>query len=155
MLPPVTESDTSAALATPKATTARSGVLSRRLATGFAAVSFVALAMCVVLEALLGTVEESVGEMQSGEATIREGLAPATAVREQYIHQAHVLIEQSEEHMDHYPQWVDRVQAGTHALRARLPASEHWRIDAVIKDSTALDSLFRRELLPALGRADF
>jgi signal transduction histidine kinase len=130
-------------------------VLSRRLAAGFAAVSFVALAMCVVLEALLGTVERSVGEMQSGEVTIREGLALATAVREQYIHQAHILIEQSEGHMDHYPHWVERVQSGGQALRARLPASEHWRIDAVIKDSIALDSLFRRELLPALGRPDF
>jgi two-component system, NtrC family, sensor kinase len=155
MLPTVTESDTGPAVTPLRAPDPRSGVLSRRLAAGFAAVSFVALAMCVVLEALLGTVEGSVGEMQSGEATIREGLALATAVREQYIHQAHILIEQSEGHMDHYPEWVERVQSGAQALRARLPASEHWRIDAVIKDSTALDALFRRELLPALGRPDF
>ena len=153
MLPAVTESDTSRGAPHPKG--ARPGVLSRRLAGGFAAVSFVALAMCLVLEALLGTVESSVGEMQSGEATIREGLALATAAREQYIHQAHILIEQSDGHMDHYPEWVERVQSGAQALRARLPASEHWRIDAVIKDSIALDSLFRSELLPALGRPDF
>ena len=154
MLPTVTESDTNAGVgARPRGPW--SGVLSRRLAAGFAAVSFVALAMCLVLEALLGTVESSVGEMQSGEATIREGLALATAAREQYIHQAHMLIEQTDGHMDHYPQWLERVQSGAQALRARLPASEHWRIDAVIKDSIALDSLFRRELLPALGRPDF
>ena len=109
-------------LATPSATAARPGVLSRRLATGFAAVSFVALAMCVVLEALLGTVENSVAEMQSGEATIREGLSLATAVREQYIHQAHMLIEQSEGHMDHYPEWVERVRS---AWRLR---SGHWSL---------------------------
>ena len=155
MLPTVTESDTSSGPGVPRPSGARPGVLSRRLAAGFAAVSFVALAMCLVLEALLGTVESSVGEMQSGEATIREGLALATAAREQYIHQAHMLIEQGDGHMDHYPQWVERVQAGAQALRARLPASEHWRIDAVIKDSVAIDSLFRRELLPALGRPDF
>jgi two-component system, NtrC family, sensor kinase len=155
MSPNVTEPDTRPARVTPRAERPRSAVLSRRLAAGFAAVSFVALAMCLVLEALLGTVERSVGEMQSGEATIREGLALATAVREQYIHQAHMLIEQSEGHMDHYPEWVERVQSGAQALRGRLPASEHWRIDAVIKDSSALDALFRRELLPALGRPDF
>src|SRR5215207_7175614 len=114
MLPAVTESDTNAG---PSPARARPGVLSRRLAAGFAAVSFVALAMCLVLEALLGTVERSVGEMQSGEATIREGLALATAVREQYIHQAHMLIEQSEGHMDHYPEWAERVQSGAQALR--------------------------------------
>jgi two-component system NtrC family sensor kinase len=155
MLPTVTESDTNGPPGALRPTGARPGVLSRRLAAGFAAVSFVALAMCLVLEALLGTVERSVGEMQYGEATIREGLALATAAREQYIHQAHILIEQGDGHMDHYPQWVERVQSGAQALRARLPASEHWRIDAVIKDSVALDSLFRRELLPALGRPDF
>ena len=94
MSPTVTESDT-------RPTKPRSGVLSRRLATGFAAISVVALAMCVVLEALLGTVEGSVEEMQSGEATVREGLALATAVREQYNHQARMLIEQSEKHVAH------------------------------------------------------
>ncbi len=130
-------------------------MLSRRLAAGFAAVSVVSLVMCIVLEVLLGTVEESVAEMQRGEVAIRDGLALATAVREQYIHQAHVLVERSDAHMDHYPHWVERVRTGANALRSRLPASEHWRIDAVISDSNRLDELFRSRLLPAVQRADF
>lgn len=137
----------------PEATGSR--VLARRLAAGFAAVSLVALAMCVVLETLLGTVETSVGEMQRGEAAIRDGLAVATAVREQYIHQAHMLVEHSARHMDHYPRWVERVRTGAAALRAQLPASEHWRVDAMLKDSVASDQLFRSKLLPALERPDF
>jgi two-component system, NtrC family, sensor kinase len=134
---------------------AGSRVLARRLAAGFAAVSLVALTMCVVLEMLLGTVETSVGEMQRGEVAIRDGLAVATAVREQYIHQAHMLVERNDGHMDHYPQWVERVRNGATALRAQLPAREHWRIDSVLHDSLALDELFRTRLLPALGRPDF
>ena len=81
----------------------------------------VALAMCIILEALLGTVETSVAEMQAGEAAIRNGLDLAAAVREQYIHQAHVLVERSEHHMDHYPHWVEKVRTEATALRARLP----------------------------------
>lgn len=135
--------------------TAQSPVLSRRLAAGFAAVSLVALTMCIVLEVLLGTVENSVGEMQTGERAIREGLALANAVREQYIHQAHMLVDRSDAHMDHYPQWVARVQAGADALRPQLPASEHEHIDAVIRDSRELDELFRAKLLPTIGQPDF
>lgn len=134
---------------------AGSPVLARRLAAGFAWVSLVALAMCLILEALLGTVETSVAEMQAGEATIRNGLDLAAAVREQYIHQAHVIVERSEHHMDHYPQWVAKVRTEATALRARLPASEHWRINAVLANSNKLDQLFRSALLPAIHRADF
>ncbi|HET7545261.1 MAG TPA: ATP-binding protein [Polyangiaceae bacterium] len=148
MPPAVTDTDTSRG-------GSPSAVLSRRLATGFAAISLVALAMCVVLEMLLGTVETSVGEMQRGEQAIRDGLALATAVREQYIHQAHVLVERSDAHMAHYSRWVERIQLDATALRARLPRSEHWRIDALLEDSTALDQLFRAQLLPALQRPDF
>ena len=132
-----------------------SPVLARRLAAGFASVSLVALAMCIILEALLGTVETSVATMQSDEMAIRDGLGLAAAVREQYIHQAHVLIDRSEHHMDHYPHWVEKVRTEAAALRTRLPVSEHWRIDAVLADSTKLDQLFRSSLLPAIHRADF
>jgi two-component system, NtrC family, sensor kinase len=152
MSPPVTERDTERGEA-PGGSGSR--VLSRRLAAGFAAVTAVSLVMCIVLEVLLGTVEESVGEMQRGEVAIRNGLALATAVREQYIHQAHVLVERGDAHMDHYPHWVEKVRTGANSLRSQLPASEQWRIDAVISDSNRLDQLFRSQVLPAVQRADF
>lgn len=127
-----------------------SHVLSRRLAAGFAWVSLVALAMCIVMDVLLGAVETSVLTMQSEEESIRDGLALATAVREQYIHQAHVLIERSAGHMDHYPQAFEAVQSRARSLRNRLPSSEHARIDQVLEDSRRLDELFRTKLLPLI-----
>lgn len=133
---------------------AGANVLSRRLAAGFASVSLIALAMCIVLDVLLGAVETSVQTMQSEEEAIRDGLALATAVREQYIHQAHVLIERSAGHMDHYPQAFEAVQSRARSLRARLPGSEHGRVDQVLEDSRRLDELFRTELLPAIQRPD-
>jgi two-component system, NtrC family, sensor kinase len=154
----VTDSDTSATSARESLTEASlpgSNVLSRRLATGFGLVGLVALAMCVILEILLGAVETSVVTMQSEEMAIRDGLALATAVREQYIHIAHVLVERTDAHMDHYPGWVARVEQGAASFRARLPTTEHWRIDRVIADSKKLDEVFQAQLLPAVGRPDF
>ena len=154
---PVTHSDTKGpppSADSKHSAVAGSDVLSRRLAAGFAWVSLIALAMCIVLDVLLGAVETSVQTMQSEEAAIRNGLALATAVREQYIHQAHVLIERSAGHMDHYPQAFEAVQSRARSLRARLPTSEHARIDQVLEDSRRLDELFRTELLPAIQRPD-
>ncbi len=154
---PVTEPDTNAgdAARLRSARVPGSPILARRLAAGFALVSAVALAMCVVLEVLLGTVQSSVAKMQAGEAAIRDGLALATAVREQYIHQAHMLVERNAGHMDHYPAWVQKVRTGATSLRARLPPNEHWRIDRVIANSAELDELFRNTLFPAMERPDF
>jgi signal transduction histidine kinase len=155
---PVTKGDTVAAqlaAAATKPTPTGSKVLSRRLATGFALVSLVALAMCVVLDVLLAAVETSVVTMQSDEVAIREGLALASAVREQYIHQAHMLVGRSDGHLGHYLEWVQKVREGANSLRTRLPASEHWRINAVIADSAALDELFQQKLLPAVHSPDF
>jgi len=154
---PVTHSDTKRLPPSADSTRPRvagSNVLSRRLAAGFAWVSLIALAMCIALDVLLGAVEVSVQTMQSEEEAIRDGLALATAVREQYIHQAHVLIERSVRHMDHYPQAFEAVQSRARSLRARLPSSEHARIDQVLEDSRRLDELFRTQLLPAIQRPD-
>lgn len=156
MSPHVTEPDTGPLGAEANsAEVPGSPILARRLAAGFALVSLVALAMCVVLEVLLGTVQSSVANMQAGEVAIRDGLGLATAVREQYIHQAHILVERNAGHMDHYPQWVEKVRTGATSLRARLPTSEHWRIDRLIANSAKLDELFRLTLLPATQRPDF
>lgn len=154
---PVTQSDTKSSASSRDLTSpARPGsnVLSRRLAAGFALVSLVALAMCVVLDVLLGAVETSVVTMQAEEQSIRDGLSLAAAVREQYIHQAHVLIERSDAHMAHYPRAVEAVQSKARSLRSRLPESEHWRIDEVVEDSRRLDAVFRSQLLPAIHRRD-
>lgn len=154
---PVTHPDTRASAPSRDSTSPTlpgSNVLSRRLAAGFALVSLVALAMCVVLDVLLGAVETSVVTMQSEEEAIRDGLALATAVREQYIHQAHVLIERSDAHMAHYPRAFEAVQSRARSLRERFPPSERGRIAEVVEDSGRLDALFRKELLPAIHRPE-
>ena len=99
-------------------------VIARRLAVSFALVSIVAVAMCGMLIAIIGEVAGLVSNMQTGEVAIRESLVLATAVREQYIHQAHWIIEQDPEHLEHYADWVDRVRDGAGRLMPLVPEAE-------------------------------
>jgi len=129
-------------------------VIARRLAVSFALVSIVAVAMCGMLIAIIGHVAGLVANMQSDEVAIRESLVLATAVREQYIHQAHWIIEQDPDHLEHYQQWVDRVREGAERLRSLVPDTERWRVTQVLDDSQALDEVFRTLLVPAIYRGE-
>ena len=138
----------------PQAPHAPKRVIARRLALSFASVSIVAVAMCGMLIAVIGEVAGLVANMQTKEAAIRESLVLATAVREQYIHQAHWIIEQDPRHLEHYRQWVDRVRDGAETLKPLLPESERWRVQLLLDDSSALDDFFRNTLVPAIERGD-
>lgn len=129
-------------------------VIARRLAISFALVSVVAVAMCGMLIAIIGEVAGLVADMQTKEAAIRESLVLATSVREQYIHQAHWIIEQDRHHLAHYEEWVEKVRHGAETLRPLLPDGERWRLEEVLNDSKALDDFFRNVLVPAVNRGD-
>jgi len=124
---------------------ASSGTFSRRLGRSFALVVIVATAACVLLLLLLMRVANSVHQMQRDEVAIRAALGVATAVREQYIHAAHTLIVGDKSHLDHYAEWVHKVQDGTRALRPSIPEHERWRIDRVAQLSRDMDALFTSE----------
>lgn len=129
-------------------------VIARRFATGFALVSVVAVAMCGMLIALIGQVAGLVANMQTREAAIRESLVLATAVREQYIHQAHWIIEQDPDHLEHYQEWVEKVQRGAETLQPLVPEEERWRVAKVLEESRALDDVFQNLLVPAMTRGE-
>jgi signal transduction histidine kinase len=129
-------------------------VIARRLALSFTLVSIVAVAMCGMFIATIGEVAELVADMQTKEAAIRESLVLATAVREQYIHQAHWIIEQDDRHLEHYEEWVDRVRHGAETLEPLVPDAERWRVEQVLSDSEALDDFFRDALVPAIKRGE-
>jgi len=129
-------------------------VIARRLALSFALVSIVSVVMCGTLIAIIGQVAGLVANMQTKEAAIRESLVLATAVREQYIHQAHWIIEEDLDHLEHYEEWVGRVREGTETLKPLLPDAERWRVEQVHKDSEQVDELFRDLVVPAVNRGD-
>ncbi|MBW2274305.1 MAG: HAMP domain-containing protein [Deltaproteobacteria bacterium] len=146
------QSSTSHERAEPAPRTRR--VIARRLAVGFGLVSVVSVTMCALLLSLIGEVSGLVHSMRDDEAAIQESLALATAVREQYIHQAHWLIGGEPEHLDHQQDWYARVEAGVATLRPLIPESEQHRLDQLRADSRELHDMFRDAIRPAAERGD-
>lgn len=129
-------------------------LIGRRIAAGFALVTTVAVIMCAMLFRAIGKVSGLVMEMRADERAIDESHALATAVREQYTHQAHTIIEASRSHLAHYQTWVDKVSATAHALRPILRGPERAKLDSVVAKSQQLDTMFREEMIPAVERED-
>lgn len=129
-------------------------LIARELAAGFGTVSLVSVAVFALLLALINQVSGLVMGMREEETAIRQGLELATAVREQYIHIAHSLIEGDRSHLDHYAQWRQRVRTGIERLSPHVPAEERWRLAALQAETQDLDSRFTTSTVPAVERGD-
>jgi two-component system NtrC family sensor kinase len=129
-------------------------LIGRRIAAGFGLVATVAAIMCAMLFSVIDRVSDLVMEMRGAERAIDDSHALATAVREQYMHQAHTIIEANQAHLGHYQQWVDKVVATAQALRPIVRAPERARLDGVVAKSRALDVMFRDQIVPAVERGD-
>ena len=127
----------------------------QRLTAAFAVILvFFALALVVVLRAL--------GAMAAADAEmLRVGKAKdasqrvAVLAREQYIHQAHTLIEGNDSHLDHYAKVADLTRRAADDLEP-LAASDEERalarsIAALVRRS---DSEFMTVTLPVMHRDD-
>ncbi len=125
-----------------------SQVIARRIAMGFGLVSLVAVIMCGMLIRLLGDVSGLVDDMSEDDTASKNALALATSIREQYIHQAHWLIERNDEHLHHDEDWLAIVAQKVEVLRPRLP-SQSAALDLVAEGSLELDRLFKNELQTA------
>jgi two-component system NtrC family sensor kinase len=132
----------------------RVGLLARRIAVWFGWVAAVAICTCALLFAVIVDVSGLVTEMRGKELAINESNALATAVREQYTHQAHTLIEGTTSHLEHYQESVDQVARSVAKLRPIVATEDHARLDSLLKTSRQLDTLFRTKLIAAAERGD-
>jgi signal transduction histidine kinase len=130
-------------------------VIARRLALSFGLVSVVTVAMYGVLLALIGEVSGLVLEMREDETAIKKSLSLATAVREQYMQQAHWLIEREQEYLDQHSRLLERLEQDIRTLRPLVPEAEHYRLDQIAADSRALGEMFRGTIRPAAARGDW
>ncbi len=71
----------------------------RRIAFAMGSLAFVAVLLSLVLLGLIAEVGEVVGSMRRDEQALHDGLMLGVAVREQYIHEAHTLIESTDTHL--------------------------------------------------------
>lgn len=126
----------------------------QRITLAVGSLAAVAVLLSIVLLGLIAEVGEVVASMRRDEQAMHEGLMLGVAVREQYIHEAHTLIESTDAHLDHHHTWVEEVARSAASLEQRVPASERWRVQRIAETSTAIDAAFRNALVPAMRTGD-
>lgn len=126
----------------------------RRVTIAMGSLAAVAVLVSLGLLALIADVAAVVASMQQDEQAMHEGLMLGIAVREQYIHEAHTLIERNQSHLDHHHTWVEEVARSAALLHERVPASERWRVQRIADTSTEIDEAFRSTIVPAMAAGD-
>jgi signal transduction histidine kinase len=134
-----------------------------RQTSGTARRLFVAFALLVSMFAVGSTVtllqfrrvRVGLAEMHEHVEGVRLALELASAVRDQYAHQAHTIILGNESHLRFYDAAERRVQELTGQVRrqARTPEEGEW-VDDIERASTQLDQLFRTRIVPAVIKHD-
>jgi signal transduction histidine kinase len=127
----------------------------RRLAVGFGVlVALIAAASAVAL-AGSARVHSALAETRRGEEGVRLSLELASAVRDQYAHQAHTIIIGDASHLHFYREARETVARLTRALRqATERPEERSLVDAIDQESQRLDAIFRDRIVPAVLRGE-
>jgi len=129
---------------------ARSGT-ARRLALAFAAL--VALFAVATAIALLGfaQVNRGLAQTRTRVDSMRLALDLASAVRDQYAHQAHTIIIGNDSHLGFYAEAKARVLTLIKDLRQRAerPDERAW-VDDIEAGAAELDRIFSRDIVPAV-----
>ncbi len=126
-----------------------------RLVGAFGAIlALFGAALLVTLATLhrIGQAEDEVARLDHAK---HAGHLAAAQVREQYIHQAHTIINWDRSHLDHYDAVVRATRESTAHLRelARAPA-EKERAEEIARLAEQNDADFRKTILAALARDD-
>jgi two-component system NtrC family sensor kinase len=129
-------------------TTRRLFIAFALLVSGFGAATYAAMAGLAEVHASLHSVKEH-------EAGVRTALALASAVRDQYAHQAHTIILGNETHLGFYQVARERVVRLLDEVREQVEATDEraW-VDEMARVSTEIDRIFRSAIVPAVLRGD-
>jgi signal transduction histidine kinase len=131
---------------------------SRRLAVGFGVLVLLIAAASAVALAGSARVHEGLAETRRREEGVRLSLELASAVRDQYAHQAHTIIIGDASHLGFYREAHETVRRLTRALRQSVERPEERAlVDSIEEESQRLDGIFRERIVPAVlrgGRED-
>ncbi len=128
---------------------------SRRLALGFGALVLLIAAASAVAFAGSARVHAGLAETKRREEGVRLSLELASAVRDQYAHQAHTIIIGDASHLGFYGEARETVARLTRALRqAAERPEERALVDSIEQESQRLDRIFRDRIVPAVLRGE-
>ncbi len=127
----------------------------RRIVFSFSAVlGLFAIALAVILVSLsrIASAETEVVRLDHAK---HAGHQAAALAREQYIHQAHTMLEWNESHLGHYGEVAVQARAAADALRRMVDGDEERRqADEIARLVSESDRGFRAEVLPAIKADD-
>jgi signal transduction histidine kinase len=96
-------------------------------------------------------IHRGLADMKGHEEGVRLSLELASAVRDQYAHQAHTIIIGDASHLGLYAESRETVLRLTRALRQAATDPEGRRlVDAIEAESVRLDGIFRARIVPAV-----
>ena len=130
-------------------------VTARRLGGVLVAILLLFGAALAVVLATLNRIAEAEAEVGELDHAKHAGHMAAAMVREQYIHQAHTLINFDVSHLGHYEDVVQKTRAATEHLESlsRTP-EEKARATEIARLAAESDRTFRAEVLPVVVRGD-
>ena len=128
--------------------------LRRQLAVSFGVVGALGILLCGVLLLLVASVGSALDTVQEDAESTRLALGLSLAVREQYIHEAHTILEGNATHLHHHDRWVRRAQEGATELEGRAPSAAAGRARRVAEASADLDAVFAERIVPAAMAGD-
>ena len=127
----------------------------RRLALGFGALVLLMAAASAIAVAGSVRIHRGLAEVKLREDGVRLSLELASAVRDQYAHQAHTIIIGDASHLGFYGEAREKVLRLTRALRqAAENADERALVDQIEAESGRLDEIFRDRIVPAVLRGE-
>lgn len=126
-----------------------------RLGLAFGAVlALFGAALYVTLQTLdrLSAVDAEVGQRDEAKHL---GHSAAALLREQYIHQAHTIINWDHSHLDHYRKFAAQTRSAVERLRALSQSEVQRQRTAEIEElARRLDTDFWEKVVPAIDRDD-
>jgi signal transduction histidine kinase len=103
----------------------------------------------------LREVQRGLAQIKEREEGVRLALELASAVRDQYAHQAHTIILGNASHLSYYTEAEQRVEQLTAAVKGRVvEADERAWVADIERSSKVLDEIFRARIVPAVLRHD-
>jgi signal transduction histidine kinase len=127
----------------------------RRLLFAFGSlVAFIGAAAYFAMAAIW-QMHDALHAVKTGEEAVRGALELATAVRDQYAHQAHTIILGNASHLEMYEEARERVVTLTRRVRDQSQVPEERALaNEIERSSEELDTLFRQQILPAVLSRD-
>ncbi len=125
----------------------------RRLFAAFAALIVIYGLAAALALAGLAALHGGLGEARDRAEGVRVALQLASAVRDQYAHQAHTIIIGDSSHLGFYAEAEKRVLDLAREVRryATQPDEQAW-VDDIERATAELDGIFRQRIVPAVVR---